>query len=1122
MITLGAGSSLVADAPGSFILGSSLTLQADGAGASFVNNGGLQIADGRTLFVDSSIDSFENNADLSLVGRSINSSSGSGQNTANISIGAGGLFRSSGNGFVNEGVIEQTAGSLQLAGAWVNQGTIMQTGGSTLLAGNWQNEGMISIAGGSLSISGLTTAGLDSIERTGGTMSISGTWDGSNTVTDLGAYGNFIFNGTFRGGEFINTDGSNVTFLESVRSLDGTRIAAEVLQLGPFTSTLDVRNAPAITGDLRMPGGAIIAQNSQTVETMDLSAGMRPDGTIVSSITTILPDGHDLSFGPDVRIDAYADVRFGATSISAPRGSIDFGGEFITIGDDIEFRGQFLDVFENSGTIETSRFYQGNIEAFHNSGVLRMTPGSVLRLTNQWSNSGAIILDADTDAIFGGDFSVDDIANVVTNGADARWGGRITLGSPGLHLGADWDSGVLGGATLRDGLLSVEGNLADYLYNPSTQSGSRAITLRDVILGSDVQFVAGSTGDLTLESVLDLGKSSFYTEVDEVELDATTIRNGILIVRSADMTVRDTVTIESDALLAFEYARFTNYPTGTVLNNSGILRIQAGQNSGPVAETIVNNGLIEVSGTREVELGATAFENNGTVSVQGTTATIHQGLFGVGNIAVTDGQLRLETFTTAPDMARIALNNSDLDFVYHDIDLGGAELDLRSVDGATQFTLGAIRNGTLRADGTIVRAREAELDVSILGGDLSINGDVQLGESFSLPDGDVRFESAEFLSFANGDPRGGQFDIFGNGFRVGLAVGAVAGFDSGRLIEGAGLRILNISGNQFPVHFTNDGTIRILGSTSTSGFDLFSVGGVPNNLTLLNNGLIDIRNGAKLEVQDPAQYLENFDGTVLSGGSWRVETGGNIDLIGASVRVNDATVTLFGVASSFDALHALEENRGTLNLMNGRSLNLDRAFTNTGTVRVERGILSVDELTVTEDATIRLTLASGARGVAWGAIDVDGAATISGLLRIDLASALTPMWGLSFDIIRANTLSGDFDAFDLPELSDDLRWYTSIESGDYLLGVRDVADANADGVVDFADLNAVLSDYGVAGSGLLGDVDTNGIVDFADLNAVLGRFGAAAPRAVPAPTGAGLLAIAGGALLRRRRNRRVG
>jgi hypothetical protein len=51
------------------------------------------------------------------------------------------------------------------------------------------------------------------------------------------------------------------------------------------------------------------------------------------------------------------------------------------------------------------------------------------------------------------------------------------------------------------------------------------------------------------------------------------------------------------------------------------------------------------------------------------------------------------------------------------------------------------------------------------------------------------------------------------------------------------------------------------------------------------------------------------------------------------------------------------------------------------------------------------------------------------------------------------------------------------------------ADANGDNIVNFTDLNAVLSSFGQAGAGLAADFNNDGVVNFADLNAVLAAFG---------------------------------
>jgi hypothetical protein len=50
-------------------------------------------------------------------------------------------------------------------------------------------------------------------------------------------------------------------------------------------------------------------------------------------------------------------------------------------------------------------------------------------------------------------------------------------------------------------------------------------------------------------------------------------------------------------------------------------------------------------------------------------------------------------------------------------------------------------------------------------------------------------------------------------------------------------------------------------------------------------------------------------------------------------------------------------------------------------------------------------------------------------------------------------------------------------------------DTNGDNMVNFSDLNTVLSEFGLTGLGLSGDLNNDGTVNFADLNAVLSAFG---------------------------------
>ncbi|MBX3351571.1 MAG: hypothetical protein KF684_01445 [Phycisphaeraceae bacterium] len=54
-------------------------------------------------------------------------------------------------------------------------------------------------------------------------------------------------------------------------------------------------------------------------------------------------------------------------------------------------------------------------------------------------------------------------------------------------------------------------------------------------------------------------------------------------------------------------------------------------------------------------------------------------------------------------------------------------------------------------------------------------------------------------------------------------------------------------------------------------------------------------------------------------------------------------------------------------------------------------------------------------------------------------------------------------------------------------------DTNGDRIINFSDLNAVLSTFGQSGAGIPGDVNGDGVVNFSDLNIVLSNFGVTCP-----------------------------
>jgi hypothetical protein len=109
-----------------------------------------------------------------------------------------------------------------------------------------------------------------------------------------------------------------------------------------------------------------------------------------------------------------------------------------------------------------------------------------------------------------------------------------------------------------------------------------------------------------------------------------------------------------------------------------------------------------------------------------------------------------------------------------------------------------------------------------------------------------------------------------------------------------------------------------------------------------------------------------------------------------------------------------------------------------------------------------------------GAITVNTDAAGDALIDAGLDAIVAP--GEVATATATNRTTGDTSPFSLCE--------PFTPGGDTLEG-----DANADGVVDSLDLNAILAEFGCS-EGCSADLDADGDVDSQDLNLVLGNFGA--------------------------------
>ena len=201
-----------------------------------------------------------------------------------------------------------------------------------------------------------------------------------------------------------------------------------------------------------------------------------------------------------------------------------------------------------------------------------------------------------------------------------------------------------------------------------------------------------------------------------------------------------------------------------------------------------------------------------------------------------------------------------------------------------------------------------------------------------------------------------------------------------------------------------DGAATVLALSGSGGGSFLNAGTV----LAINGGTVRLLNGAA---------LGNLAGETLTGGTWDVGGDAEIDLAGATVTVNAASVRLTGAASRFAAMDALEANTGSLTFADRRDFTAAASFVNRGFLSVGAGC----DLTVPSNfeadavaATLHFEIAS-TDAERYGQIAVNGTAELDGTLRVTLTN-FTPSLGNVFRLLSAGSVTGRFDAAELPAL----------------------------------------------------------------------------------------------------------
>ncbi len=115
------------------------------------------------------------------------------------------------------------------------------------------------------------------------------------------------------------------------------------------------------------------------------------------------------------------------------------------------------------------------------------------------------------------------------------------------------------------------------------------------------------------------------------------------------------------------------------------------------------------------------------------------------------------------------------------------------------------------------------------------------------------------------------------------------------------------------------------------------------------------------------------------------------------------------------------------------------------------------------------------------------------VLRADVLKTFTAGGAESYPETAVNVIDGDLQTHTTLGTSGGEIERLSVTVGFSSIPAPCLGDANGDNIVNFADLNAVLAEFGQSGADLPGDVNGDQVVNFADLNEVLAAFGATCP-----------------------------
>jgi fibronectin-binding autotransporter adhesin len=820
--------------------------------------------------------------------------------------------------------------------------TLAMTGGVLAVDGNavlsgaaTESAGTLKFAGATAQIGGTVTQTAGTIQVASGVLSFTGSND-SFAGTLTGATVNFAAGSdTLQSGlqlsvNNIQISGATVTLGASFTDAGAWNESAGTLALGGKTLTL--------SGPTNFDGGIVNGAGTIAVSGATQISSLELEGSAVLSNTGTITQTGNWYLGINGTDTAQLQNKAGATFIIANNSNI----------------------FGTAGT------------KFTNAGTLIKRGGGDSQIRETTTNTGTITIASGT-LSFGG----------TTNGFGGKIGGPGTLE---LYLGTDTFNSGLGlsaGYVLLDGANLTLSTGLGYAGNLTQTTGTLALGGKTLTLSGTANFDGGVINGAGTVSVTGTG------EINGLELEGSAVlSNGASITQDGNwylgLNGTDTSQLVNKAGATFTITSNSNIygSAGAALTNAGTL-IKRGGGDSQIRETTTNTGTISVAsgtlsfggstnsfggtvsgpGTLELYAGTDTFNsgfalNAGSVLLDGANLTLSAGLVYAGNWTQTTGTLALGGQTlTLSGIANFdggIINGAGTVAVTGTGEISSLELEGSAVL-SNSATITQDGNWYLGLNGTdtsqLVNATGASFIIvnnsNIFGsaGATFTNagtlikqggGDSQIQEA-TTNTGTITIASGK-LSFGGstnnfggtvGGP--GTLELYGgtDTFNAGLTLTA-----GSVLLDGANLTLgasLSYAGSLTQT----TGTLALGGKTLTlSGAANFDGGVINGAGTLVATGAAQL-SGFELE---GSAVLRNT-GTMTQDGSWYL--GLNATDTSRLVNAGGATFTIANNSSIFGVAGALLNNAGTLIKRGGGDSQIRDSITNTGTVTIASGTLSL-------------------------------------------------------------------------------------------------------------------------------------------------------------------------------------